>query len=67
MKSILLKDERVVARNFVKQLIVYATGAPVSFSDRIAIETILDTANNSAYGTRNLVHEVIKSGIFKIK
>jgi len=67
MKSILLKDERVVARNFVKQLIVYATGAPVSFSDRSGVETILDKAKNSGYGTRTIVHEVIKSDIFKIK
>lgn len=67
LKSILLRDERVIARNFAKQLIVYATGAPVSFSDRSTVETILDAAKVGEYGTRSLIHEVIKSDIFKIK
>ena len=67
MKTLLLEDERVIARNFVKQLIVYATGAPVSFSDRPMVESILDRAHLSAFGTRSLMLEVIKSDLFRIK
>lgn len=67
MKAILLDDERAIARNFAQRLIVYATGAPVSFSDRNSVEAILDAAEASNYGTRSLVREVIKSDIFNIK
>jgi len=67
LKALLLEDERVVARNFVKQLIVYATGAPVSFSDRSAVEAILDRSTKSGYGTRTILKEVVQSGLFRIK
>ncbi len=67
LKALLLEDERVIARNFVTQLIVYATGAPVSFSDRAAVEAILDRSEATAFGTRQLIHEVIRSDIFQIK
>ena len=43
-KRLLRSDEAVIARNFAKQLVVYATGAPVRFSDRAAIERILQSA-----------------------
>jgi hypothetical protein len=33
-KKLLLNDEAQIARNLTKQLSVYATGAPVRFSDR---------------------------------
>ncbi|MGY8718195.1 MAG: DUF1592 domain-containing protein, partial [Verrucomicrobiia bacterium] len=37
-KTLLLQDDRAIARNLVKQLIVYGTGAPVSFADRKEVE-----------------------------
>ena len=44
LKRLLLRDERKVARNLARQLIVYATGAPVRFGDRDEVEAILDRA-----------------------
>jgi hypothetical protein len=63
-KQLLLKDEMVVARNLVKQLTIYATGAPVRFSDRAEVSKLLVRASASHYGVRTLVHEVVQSELF---
>ena len=42
LKKLLVQDEVPIARNLVRQLTVFATGAPVRFSDREEIEKILD-------------------------
>ena len=66
-KKILLKDEAQLARNVASQLIVYATGAPVRFSDRAAVEKIIGQARKSGYGFRTLIHEVVQSDLFRNK
>jgi hypothetical protein len=63
-KRILLQDETQLARNFARQLSVYATGAPVRFSDREKIEAILRKTHASQYGIRSIVHELIQSELF---
>jgi hypothetical protein len=67
LKKILLADERQLARNFVRQLVVYATGAPVRFADRAPIEQILDRAKPTQYGVRTLIHELAQSELFRKK
>jgi len=66
-KRLLLADERQIARNLVEQLVVYATGAPVRFSDRTAVERILDRAQGRNYGIRSLIHEIIQSELIRHK
>lgn len=66
-KRLLLEQERDVARNLAKQLTVYATGAPVRFSDREEIERILDRAKEKEYGVRTMVWEIVRSGMFRRK
>ena len=63
-KELLLDDEKQIARNLAKQLAVYATGAPIRFSDRESIEKILTRASSSHYGVRSLVHELVQSELF---
>jgi hypothetical protein len=63
-KQLLLADETQTARNFARQLSVYATGAPVRFSDRAKIEAILAKTRTSQYGIRHIVHELIQSELF---
>ena len=63
-KQLLLEDEEQLARNLTQQLIVYATGAPVRFSDRPAIAKILANSRDGGYGVRKLVHEVVQSQLF---
>lgn len=67
LKSLLLADERQIARNVVEQLAVYGTGAPISFGDRPAIEQILDRSQPHGYGVRTIVKEIVQSELFQEK
>src|SRR5947207_12107954 len=66
-KQLLLDNEEQVARNLARQLIVYATGAPIRFSDRPAIGKILANSRSTGYGVRTLVHEIVQSELFREK
>ncbi len=66
-KQLILTDPKPVARNLAAQLLTYATGAPVAFTDRPAFEQILERAAPSEYGLRTLVHEIVESGMFLSK
>ena len=63
-KRLLLDDETQLARNLARQLTVYATGAPVLFSDRGQIDKILQRASASHYGVRTLILELVQSELF---
>jgi hypothetical protein len=65
LRRLLVQDEASIARNLVRQLTVYATGAPVRFSDRSEVERILDAARTSQYGVRSLVHALVQSELFR--
>jgi len=64
LKDLLLQDEQQIARNFARQLSVFATGAPVRFSDRQTIEQIIEKAKSSGYGVRSILNELIQSDLF---
>ena len=67
LKRLLLEDERAIARNLVRQLLVYATGAPVNFADRAAVEAILDAAEPGGYRVADLIRGVVNSPAFLSK
>lgn len=67
LRQLVLKDERQVARSFVSQLVVYASGAPVRFGDRPEVESILDATRASDYGMRDLIHQLVQSDLFRQK
>jgi hypothetical protein len=67
LKKLLLDDEATIARNLVKQLMIYATGAPIGFSDRQEIEAILARTRGGNYGVRSIVHEIVQSKLFQYK
>ncbi len=67
LKKLVLADERQIARNLASQLIVYATGAPVHFSDRPTLEAILDQSKRTEYGVESLIQAVIQSDLFRSK
>jgi hypothetical protein len=64
LKQLLLKDERQVARNLTKQLLVFATGAPVRFGDRAELEQILDRSVASQFAVRTVIEELVQSSLF---
>jgi mono/diheme cytochrome c family protein len=66
-KRLVLSDEVSVARNLARQLVIFATGAPVRFSDRGELERILQRASARKFGVRTLVEEVVRSELFQTK
>jgi hypothetical protein len=67
LKAMLLSDPAPIARNLARQLAVYATGAPIRFSDRVQIEDILQKTKAGDYGVRSIVRELVKSDLFQMK
>jgi Protein of unknown function (DUF1592)/Protein of unknown function (DUF1588)/Protein of unknown function (DUF1585)/Protein of unknown function (DUF1587)/Protein of unknown function (DUF1595)/Planctomycete cytochrome C len=63
-KRLFLQDEAQIARNLTRQLVVYATGAPSRFSDRAAVEQILQQTKSDQYGVRSLVYAIVESDLF---
>ena len=63
----LLLDREIdqVARHLVSQLLVYATGAEIEFADRDGVERILDAVREHGYPVRRMIHEVVKSDLFR--
>jgi hypothetical protein len=67
LKRLLLEDEAQIARNFAKQLSVFATGAPVRFSDRSKIDDILAKTKADNHGIRSVLHQLVQSDLFLSK
>ncbi len=64
LKRILLQDEKLLAYNLACQLTIYATGAPISFSDRESIKQILDQSSSTRWGVRSIIHSIVQSELF---
>ncbi len=67
LKKMLIEDEATIARNVVKQLMIYASGAPIGFADRQEIEAILARTRTGNYGVRSIVHEIVQCKLFQYK
>jgi hypothetical protein len=67
LKAMLAKDPEPLARNLVRQLSVFATGAPVRFTDRDEIEKIMQRLAPGQYGVRDMIHEIVQSEMFQTK
>jgi hypothetical protein len=66
-KRLISDDQVAIARNLARQLVVFATGAPVRYSDRGELERILQRASARQYGVRTLVEEIVRSELFQTK
>jgi hypothetical protein len=66
-KAYLLKDEPALARNLARHLVIYATGAPISYSDRAALDAIVKNTTARSYGVRAMIHEIVQSELFQNK
>jgi hypothetical protein len=66
-KQLLLAEDTVIARNLARQLVIFATGAPIHFGDRAAVEALLTQTRPKQYGVRSLVHAVVQSDVFRSK
>lgn len=61
------KNLRPIARNFAQQLLVYGTGAEISFADRREIDRIVHNVEAEDFGMRSILNEVVTSRIFLTK
>ncbi len=66
-RPLLLAREDQVVRQLTRNLLVYATGAGLQFSDRATVETILTHRKASGGGLRTLIHEIVQSDVFQKK
>jgi hypothetical protein len=66
-QQLLDHDMETVARNLASQLVIYATGAPIGFSDRRPVDKILERIRRSGYGVRDMVHGIVESELFQCK
>ena len=64
LKQLLLQDDEQLARNLTRQLVIYATGAPIQFSDRAQIAKILARTRPASYGVRSIIHEIVQNDLF---
>ncbi|MBL8798683.1 MAG: DUF1592 domain-containing protein [Planctomycetia bacterium] len=66
-KKLLLASEEQIARNLLERLIHYATGAPVTFTDRAQVERMLKASAKDRHGVRTLIQQVVTNPIFTRK
>ncbi len=64
LKRLLAASPRPLARNLLHQFTLYATGAPVRFSERPEIEAMLDRCEPDGYRVGDLLRELIISHLF---
>ena len=67
LQKLLTKDATPLLRNLARQLAVYSTGRPISFSDRDQIAAIVAATETKGGGLRTLIHELIQSPLFQMR
>ncbi len=67
LRSLLAADPDTLARGFVKQLLMYATGTDIHYADRREIDRIVAAALDRGYGIREIIHLVADSDLFRGK
>jgi hypothetical protein len=66
MQHLLASKPEVLLRSLAQNLLVYSTGREVSFTDRPALQAILEkTGPNN--GVRTLIHEIVQSPLFQTR
>lgn len=66
-RGLIAADCQRLARNVAEKLVVFGTGAPISFADRQAVDDIAEKTASSNFGFRSLVHAVTTSPVFLSK
>ena len=63
-QAVLVGDTKSFSRNLANQLVLYATGAPVEFADRPAVDEILKGSGGANPQVTELVHQIVQSSLF---
>jgi hypothetical protein len=67
LKQILLRNPSQITRTLAEKLSIYASGSKIRFSDRDAINTLVQDVQAQGGGLRSLVHAVVQSQLFQQK
>lgn len=67
LKRCLAAEPEQLARNLLRQWTVYATGAPVRFSDRVTIEAIVARNRGKGWPVRSMLLDLVESRLFREK
>lgn len=66
-KAALAARPELLARNFARKLVTFATGVSAGAGDELVVDAILKKAEPSDFGVRTLIHEVVQSELFTQK
>ena len=66
-QRMLLDQPDQIARNVFEKLVIYSTGAPISFADRSEVDKVIHRTRQAGHGVRTLIHEVVQSAMFRSK
>lgn len=66
-RKLLLEQSDQVLLSLTEKIVIYSTGAGISFSDRPAIAAIAGRVQEQGGGLRTLIHEVVQSPLFQNK
>ena len=64
-KRLVREEETALAANLARQLLIFATGAPIHFSERAELEKIVAATREGRHGVRSLVHAIVQSSLFR--
>lgn len=53
-----------LARGFASQFLTYATGAPLRFSNEVALEELVSASGKTGFGLRSLIEQAVLSQMF---
>ncbi|MES2596575.1 MAG: DUF1592 domain-containing protein [Verrucomicrobiota bacterium] len=67
LKHLLLASQDRVAKCVADKLLTFATGREMGFSDRAEIDKIVSQSKTRNHATRDLIHAVVQSEIFRSK
>jgi hypothetical protein len=66
-RKLICAQPRDLAKNVAHKLLVFGTGAPISFADRKMVDDIVDQAAREDFGFRSIVRGVATSPVFLSK
>lgn len=66
-QRLLLVGQDRVARCVAEKLLIFATGRPMGFSDRSAIDRLVAQSKTKDHAMRDLIHAVVQSEVFRSK
>jgi hypothetical protein len=64
LKALLLTNQDQMARCLTEKLLIYSTGRGLRYSDRTAVEAVLEKSRAKNHGLRSLIHAVVASPVF---